>query len=76
MNVNGESKTSQYYLKSIEEAEQELNTSIHNGISHSLAEERLKIFGLNQLKEGKKRSVLSMFIDQFKDCLLYTSRCV
>lgn len=70
MNVNGESKTSQYYLKSIEEAEQELNTSIHNGISHSLAEERLKIFGLNQLKEGKKRSVLSMFIDQFKDVLI------
>lgn len=69
-NINDEKQEEHYYLKSIQEIEQELKTSLHNGLSASAAEQQLEMVGLNQLKEGKKRSVFSMFIEQFKDVLI------
>ena len=29
--------------------------------------------GWNELAEGKKKSILQIFFEQYKDCLLYTS---
>ncbi len=59
-----------YYQKSIKETESELNTSLHTGLSESEVRERLEKIGPNQLKEGKKRTVWNMLLDQFKDVLI------
>ena len=70
MNVKRMNQTNQYYLKSMEEIEQELNTSISRGLDSTRAEQLLEKIGLNQLKEGKKRTVWHMLSDQFKDILI------
>jgi Ca2+-transporting ATPase len=40
------------------------------GISHAEAKQRLTEFGPNELQEKKKRSVLFMLLDQFKDFMI------
>ncbi|MGE4413412.1 MAG: HAD-IC family P-type ATPase, partial [Candidatus Caldatribacteriota bacterium] len=69
-NLSNNSKSKKYYQKEIKEIELELNTSLQRGLSTSEAKERLEKFGLNQLKEGKKRTVWHMLLDQFKDILI------
>ncbi len=59
-----------YYQKSIKEIESELNTSLSKGLSESEVNNRLEKIGPNQLKEGKKRTIWNMLIDQFKDVLI------
>ena len=46
-----------------------LDTSI-DGLSTAQAKERLDAYGYNELDEGEKRSLLSKFIDQFKDLMI------
>jgi P-type Ca2+ transporter type 2C len=62
--------TKNYYQKSVTETESELNTSFAKGLQESEVKRRLEKVGLNQLKEGKKRTVWNMLIDQFKDVLI------
>jgi len=69
-NLSNNSKSKKYYQKEIKEIELELNTSLQRGLSTSEAKERLEKFGPNQLKEGKKRTVWHMLLDQFKDVLI------
>jgi len=59
-----------YYQKDIKEIEFQLNTSLKTGLSVKEVSQRLEKFGTNQLKEGKKRTVWNMLIDQFKDVLI------
>ena len=47
-----------------------MNTSLEKGLSVREVDQRLEKFGTNQLKEGKKRTVWNMLIDQFKDVLI------
>ncbi len=49
-----------------------LETDPHQGLTLATAQERLARFGLNQLSEGKKVTVLEMFIEQFKDFIVLT----
>ena len=56
--------------KPIEQVLRELNTS-NNGLSQQEAEERLKQYGFNELKEGKKISPLEIFISQFKSIVVW-----
>ena len=65
-----ENQINQYYLKTALEVEKELNTSLKVGLSSSEVKQRLEKIGPNQLKEGKKRTVWHMLIDQFKDVLI------
>ena len=58
-----------FYTQSKEEVLKELDSSIE-GLSTAQAQERLAIYGHNELDEGEKRSLLSKFIDQFKDLSL------
>ncbi|MBP8717497.1 MAG: calcium-transporting P-type ATPase, PMR1-type [Candidatus Atribacteria bacterium] len=69
-NLSDNSKSKKYYQKDIKEIELELNTSFQRGLSNAEAKERLEKFGPNQLKEGKKRTVWHMLLDQFKDILI------
>jgi Ca2+-transporting ATPase len=59
-----------YYQKSVTETETELNASLVKGLDSSEVKTRLEKVGLNQLEEGKKRTVWNMLIDQFKDVLI------
>lgn len=53
----------------MEEVLKSLDTSI-DGLSTAQAKERLDAYGYNELDEGEKRSLLSKFIDQFKDLMI------
>ncbi len=55
--------------KTIEQVLRELKTS-DKGISQQEAEERLKKYGLNEIKEGKKISPLEILINQFKSIVV------
>ena len=70
INVENENQIKEYYLKPITEIEQGLNTSIPKGLASAQAEQLLEKIGPNQLKEGKKRTVWHMLLDQFKDVLI------
>src|SRR3989339_779878 len=63
-------KTKPYNL-SPENIAKELQSDIDSGLSDDIAEKRLVEFGVNQLKEKKRISPLSIFIDQFKDFIVW-----
>ena len=58
-----------FYTQSKEEVLKELDSSIE-GLSTVQAQERLATYGHNELDEGEKRSLLSKFLDQFKDLMI------
>ncbi|MCX8132170.1 MAG: calcium-translocating P-type ATPase, SERCA-type [Clostridia bacterium] len=41
-----------------------------DGLSEHEAEERASIYGTNELEEGKKKSIIIMFLEQFKDIMV------
>ncbi|RLF93082.1 hypothetical protein DRN45_06110 [Thermococci archaeon] len=57
------------YTKSISSVLKELQTTEH-GLRQEKAEERIKKYGYNELEEGKRISVLTIFLSQFKDFLM------
>ena len=61
-----------FYTQGVEEVLKSLDTSI-DGLSTAQAKERLDAYGYNELDEGEKRSLLSKFIDQFKDLMIIIS---
>ena len=60
----------EWYKKKKEEVASELNTHIDKGITDEEAQKRLEKYGLNELKEEAKQSMLSKIIEQFKDFLI------
>ena len=58
-----------FYTHGEEEVLKSLDTSV-DGLSTAQAKERLDAYGFNELDEGEKRSLLSKFIDQFKDLMI------
>lgn len=58
-----------FYTQGEEEVLKSLDTSV-DGLSTAQAKERLDAYGCNELDEGEKRSLLSKFIDQFKDLMI------
>lgn len=58
-----------FYTQGEEEVLKILDTSV-DGLSTAQAKERLDAYGFNELDEGEKRSLLSKFIDQFKDLMI------
>ena len=59
-----------YYLLPILEIKELLNTGQH-GLSTTEAEERLLQYGKNELTEKKKKPVWLLFLNQFKDVMIF-----
>ena len=58
-----------YFNRTPEQALASLDATAQ-GLSRAQAEERLEKFGKNKLTEGKKKSTLQVFLEQFKDLLV------
>ena len=58
-----------YYSKSVSQA-LEAQQDDQKGLSDQQARTRLEQYGPNKLSEGKKKSVLQIFLEQFKDLLV------
>ena len=60
---------SKYYNLEVNEVYEKVSSS-KDGISDDEAKSRLKKYGLNKLKESKKKSFIVKFLEQFKDVML------
>ncbi|XMB71722.1 calcium-translocating P-type ATPase, PMCA-type [Mycoplasmatota bacterium WC30] len=58
------------YLKTIKEVLEEQSVDIKNGLSTEEVNKRQEEFGLNELREKKKVTLLQMFLSQFNDFLV------
>ena len=58
-----------FYTQTEEDVLKKLETSAQ-GLSSAEAEKRLSAYGANELDQGKKKSLFSKFLDQFKDLMI------
>ena len=61
---------SNWFNKTVEEVAKELATDIENGLVQEQVNEKLEKFGLNELKQEKKKSLFVKFLEQFKDFMI------
>ena len=59
-----------WFNKEIKQVEEELKTNINTGLTDNQVEEKRKIYGFNKLNEGKKKTILQKFLEQFKDFMI------
>ncbi len=59
-----------WHMLSTKEVEKKLGTNIELGLSEKQVEERRQKYGVNQLKEQKKQSILIRFLKQFNDFMI------
>ncbi|WP_332649050.1 cation-translocating P-type ATPase [Lysinibacillus sp. 54212] len=60
---------SHFYQKSSEEVLDELQASLQ-GLTEQEVQQRRTQFGFNELQEGKRKNIVSVFLEQFKDFLV------
>ncbi len=56
-----------WFNKDVEEVKSILNTDIEKGLDTKEVEKRKEKYGLNELKQAKKKTLFQRFLDQFKD---------
>ncbi len=59
-----------WYAQTAEAVCQALSTSCKQGLTEAEAQNRLASYGANQLQEGKKKTKIRMFFDQFADFMI------
>ncbi len=59
-----------FHAKTVEETLEEFQTS-PQGLSQDEVEKRRREFGYNELEEGEKTTLLDIFIDQFRDIIIW-----
>ena len=64
-----EQQTKHVYLQYVEDVFKEVQSS-PSGLSSQEAASRLEKYGANTLQEGKKKTLLEKFVDQFKDFMI------
>jgi Ca2+-transporting ATPase len=60
----------EWYTLEKEKVEKELSTSLSKGLDDKEAAERLERYGYNELEQKKRKTILQMYIDQFKDFMI------
>ena len=60
----------QFYKYSIKEVEKEMEVALDKGLSSDEVEQRLQKYGQNRLTAKDKRSLLSLFFEQFKSFMV------
>ncbi len=65
----GEKTEKLYHTMDIQAVIDDMNSSF-DGLTEDEAQKRLEEFGRNELKEGKKRTLFMMFLDQFKNLMI------
>lgn len=60
-----------WFAKSQDDVLRELNVDPSVGLSEAEAKRRLEQYGLNKLKGKPKKSIISLFLSQLKDMLIY-----
>lgn len=68
--MTGRKQMSDWHAMEMIDAAKELGASPEAGLSEEEAAARIKKYGYNELKEKRKRSVLSMFLAQFTDFMV------
>ena len=58
------------HTQSTEQLLSALGSDSHKGLSAAQVEEKRAKYGLNQLKQKKKKSWFARFLDQFKDVMI------
>ena len=59
-----------YFCKTTQESLNDFNVS-KSGLSSKQAKENLEAYGLNELNQKKKKSIVQVFFSQFKDLLIF-----
>ena len=67
--MSKEQKRVAFFTKSPEETLDLVDSKLE-GLSTAQAQERLAQFGANELDEGKKKTLLQKFLEQFKDLMI------
>jgi len=60
-----------WFNQGVKETLEKLSTDEFSGLSEAEAEKRLETYGRNELEEKKKQSILSLFLSQLNDPLIY-----
>ncbi|MBR3163446.1 MAG: cation-translocating P-type ATPase [Clostridia bacterium] len=60
----------EWFQKTVDETVQELETDLNQGLTVEQVKQRQEKFGLNEIQETKKTSILQRFIAQFKDFMI------
>ena len=63
-------KSRESFLLSVTETEKVYDTDARTGLSDAQAAARQQTYGKNKMAEGKRKSLLRMFLEQFKDFLI------
>lgn len=63
-------KTKQFYNLPVDQLLQHFGVKAHTGLTESEAEKRLNEYGRNQLQTKKQKSLLKMFLEQFKSSMV------
>ena len=59
-----------WFNKTVEDVAKELGTNIGTGLTQNQVDEKLEKYGLNELKQQKKKSLFVKFLEQFKDFMI------
>jgi len=59
-----------WYLKTVEETGEELQTNINVGLSNEEVTKRREKYGSNMLETKKPKTLFQMFVEQFKDFMI------
>ena len=66
----GEVMEKNWFNKSMEEIQKELNTNLDNGLNNEEYLKSVSKYGKNELKAKKKKTTFQKFIEQFKDFMI------
>lgn len=59
-----------WFNKGISQVEKELQTNIMEGLTEEQVKENYEKYGMNELKQKKKKSLIVKFLEQFKDFMI------